>query len=184
MTEIKMLAGRPITGDVENAQRPIDQRPIADLIELIDAVLNLPGVEAVKWQQCTPGWNDGEPCTFSATESEVRTESMDEDTFTGGSDWPDGYWDTHARQERRYDPSKGEYVNLPLPPGMLPATYSDWGIYTDGTRRKDIESHLGDLSRALESGAYDHALIENFGDPSEIVATLEGFHVETYDCGY
>lgn len=191
MTAPKIIAGRPITGDTSNTHKLANQRPIEELVEHLDAVLNLPGVDSVKWAQYTPGWNDGDACIFSANEPRVRVAGIPEDDGDYGDgylepsgSWPEGYFDTHARRENVWNSVTRKYEYAPLPDGMLPADYDDMGIYVNGERRKDIEEALRGFGRALGSGSYDHAMIEYFGDPSEIVATLEGFEVESYDCGY
>lgn len=66
MTEAqKTVAGRPVTGEiVQHGSYRTVQRPIEDFITLLDAVLAVPGVEAVRWAQGVPAFNDGDPCVF------------------------------------------------------------------------------------------------------------------------
>ncbi len=68
--------------------------------EMLD---KFPRVEAFKWSQYTPSWNDGSPCTFSINEEsfaiklvlpEGKTEWTDED----GCD-EDGRWDFDLEDE-------------------------------------------------------------------------------------
>ncbi|MCW2902217.1 MAG: hypothetical protein JWO67_4482 [Streptosporangiaceae bacterium] len=87
------VMGRPVTGEVAQTGRTRhEQWPGDKFIELLDAVLTAPGVEAVKWHQYTPSFNDGDPCEFGVHEFYVRVAGTDEeagdyeDGFLGGYD--------------------------------------------------------------------------------------------------
>ncbi len=169
------LAGRPITGTINHySDTPVDQRRIAALIDLLDIVLALPGVAAVRWEQYTPYFNDGDACTFDACEpalrfSPVTPDDADSEILT----------DTDAEDE-----DDGDFVDV-------------WSLryYNDPVRHADEEGWaprypqaspdivdaLEKFGNALQSGAYDRDLLTHFGDPAQVTATTAGFNVEHYE---
>lgn len=52
-----------------------------------------PDVAAVRWTQYTPGFNDGEPCTFGVHVSGVRLLSQMDSDSSEESDEDDNEWD-------------------------------------------------------------------------------------------
>lgn len=58
--------GIPVEGDITKADKRTPQRPLEDLAPLMQAVLDDDGIAAFGWRQCTPYFNDGDPCVFSA----------------------------------------------------------------------------------------------------------------------
>lgn len=148
------VLGRPITGQ-EPTRRPPRQPQWAPekFIELLDAVLAVPGVEAVKWNQYTPYFNDGDACEFGIGEAYVRVTGEDEEA----GEYEDGYissyeMGTYVRATNDYAPKPG-YEEI-LPP------YEAF---------------------ASAMGHFEEFLSENFGDHAEITATTKGFAIEHYD---
>jgi hypothetical protein len=83
MTEV---LGRPVRGTVtRHGRRRSPQWEPEKFIELLDGVLTLPGVAAVKWDQYTPYFNDGDPCEFGIGEFYVRLDGIDEDAGEQGN---------------------------------------------------------------------------------------------------
>lgn len=150
--------GRPVTGDIgyQYASRS-EQWPDEQFLPLLDAVLNAPGVESVKWHQYTPSFNDGDPCTFSLGEIGVRLTDTDEDSEEGV--YEDGYIGT-------YNISVGQ---------------GSWPNYT--RKPKPGFEELFPALEKLENGIghFEILLETTFGNGSEIVATLDGFKVGYYD---
>ncbi|MFD3463742.1 hypothetical protein ACFWVM_28845 [Nocardia fluminea] len=170
------LAGRPITGDVTHyADAPVEQHPIAALIELLDSLLALPGTGAVRWEQFTPYFNDGDACTFSVAEPSLRVSpptSDDADPKT--STEPDNSDE---------DEVEGDFIDLwSLQYYNDPDRHDEEGWtprYPEATA--EIVDALEKFSNALQSGAYDTDLHTHFGDPAQVTATVEGFTVEHYE---
>lgn len=95
-TEVKTVFGRPVTGEIPTRSRShVEQKPIDGFIDWLDSVLELDGVEAVKWQQHTPSWNDGDVCEFGVGEFHVRVEGDPEDC----GDCEDGFRDAYGFRE-------------------------------------------------------------------------------------
>ncbi|MFC9995776.1 hypothetical protein [Nocardia sp. NPDC127526] len=177
MSDTNTLAGRPITGEIHRYSRTerVDQRPIEELLAALDAMFVFPEVEAVRWTQYTPYFNDGDVCEFGTGEIYVKWVGQDdggdyEDGFYDkGGDFPPGYWDTHYRPWVRAEP------------GLLPGSFDDRVYGPAGTHRPDIKIAHKNLGALFYSGAFEDQLRESFGDPAEVTATRDGFHVEFYE---
>lgn len=153
------VAGRPVTGELSSRHRDkADQKSIEEFVVALDALFAYPEVESVRWGQYTPSFNDGDPCVFSFGEFEVKLFGNDE-----GGEREDGFLsDYHVN----------EHFN-----NLMAATYS----YSN---KHPIAELLDSSFGYRHVDAYVDALETAFGDPAEVIATREGFHVEDYDCGY
>ncbi|UDL15302.1 hypothetical protein SEA_KUDEFRE_73 [Gordonia phage Kudefre] len=183
------LEGREIRGDISHygSQGLPEQKPINELLIALDTLLAFPEVEAVRWEQYTPYFNDGDACEFGVREASLKFADglvdlndphiYSRDGFVEDSMWPPNYWDTHA--DKKYNWRTREYD--PLPEGKAESNYRDMGLYVDGVERKDIQEALDAFSSALEGGAHELALKKHFGDPAQVTATATGFDVEFYD---
>lgn len=161
-TVLKSVGGRPVTGYIPSGYREQlpDQKPIEDFVAALDTLFAFPEVEAVRWSQYTPSFNDGDPCVFSTGQFYVKLVGVEE-----GGENEDGYF-TEYCIDRHFTKVDGvEY------------TWRD-------NRQHPIAKALDAAFDYNPVKAYLHALEEAFSDPAEIVATRDGFHVEDYDCGY
>lgn len=157
------IFNKPITGDVQQRSGGmVEQADPELLVAALDAVLAVPEVVAVKWDQFTPYFNDGDPCEFGVGEpryyftdpTEEDEEASDYDD-TGLNDFNLTYTDSEG--ERPYCPSRLKHLD--------PAPFIE-------------------LSKTLESGQHYVMLAKTFGDPSEVKATREGFEVESVEATY
>lgn len=187
-TETKEFAGRPINGEISRYSEGVkEQRPTEELVAALDALWAFDEVEAVKWRQCTPYFNDGDACTFGSYGISVKLKGIDEggdydDGFLDGdSSYPDGYWNTHSRWagDSRY----GGDDRLPIDPND--ATWEPYGLSDDDKAKFnppiELQRAVIALNSKIESGEHNVVLQEKFGDPAEVTATREGFSVESYD---
>lgn len=183
MTETKTLGNRPIVGDPGETSLPAEQWGEEKFIEMLDAVFAAdPEVTALGWTQYTPGFNDGDPCTFDVhCESLVILgeipESISYDTVRFSSDEDEVYTDDPrvlSLSDRR---PPGEYGRDP--DGV-------WGYQlTDPDAPVDPLYAAGTaFYKALTQGHFDHVVMKHFGDPASVVATREDFKVGYYECGY
>lgn len=153
--------GIPINGDITRGDSRVEQKPIEELQPILQAVLDDPTITEFGWRQYTPYFNDGEPCTFSAHGTWVRTtadEDVDEDELemwghrslgkvSGGRNKDTGEWETYPYEgpdEARFDRCKA-------------------------------------LEKAIEGGAFEHVLLDAFGDHANITVRRTGIEVEFYD---
>lgn len=92
---------RPITGDVsQRSRRVVEQGTVEEFLEQLDALLDIDNVEAVRWQQYTPSFNDGDPCEFTLGEVGVRVTGGAE----GAGDYEDGFYDSFSLRNKKYAP--------------------------------------------------------------------------------
>lgn len=163
MTETNEILGRPINGDIPRyTVGPGSQDNPQNLIDAIDHVLDFEGVEAVQWEQFTPGFNDGEPCEFGTGEVTVKLTGFDED-----EDYSNGFTSAFGL---RYG-SDGGYDR------------SSETVVINGVDQTPLYRAMEHLGSVLGPNHYVF-LNETFGDPAQVTATKEGFDVEYYDCGY
>ncbi|BBC35232.1 hypothetical protein SGFS_065260 [Streptomyces graminofaciens] len=160
MTTQQNFLGIPVQGDITRGSDRVEQKPIEELQPILQAVLDDPTIVEFGWRQYTPYFNDGEPCTFSAHGTWVRTtadEDADEDELE--------MWGhrTLGKVTGHRDASTGEWVTDPYE-GPDEARY---------LRCKELE-------KAVEGGAFEVVLLEAFGDHAEITVRRDGIQIEFY----
>jgi len=149
------VLGRPVRGEITEGSGPrADQWPDEKFVEYLDAVLDIPGVEGVRWRQYTPYFNDGEPCIFGLHGIGVKVTGGEGDS----GDYDDGYVDEWSMKD-----------------------YS--GGYGDKATIKPLYAQVFEPLRALEEAFphFEDFLERSFGDHAIVTATKEGFDVEFYD---
>lgn len=157
MTEI---LGRPVRGVIDKTRGASEEQWGPErFIELVDGVLAVDGVEAVKWQQYTPYFNDGDACVFGISEPWFRTVDDDEDVDRYALEI-----DGHASLGARFwDGKASRYVNV------------DRDAETVACRERCL-----DLAHAIGSSAFNDVLLAAFGDHAEVELTRDGITVDTY----
>lgn len=97
MTYESTVLGRPVIGDYTPAYKPRrGQWQPQIFMDRLDALLALPGVESVKWEQYTPYFNDGDACVFGVHDPRVLIAGSEEEA----GEYEDGYltsWDDELR---------------------------------------------------------------------------------------
>lgn len=114
-----------------------------------------PTIEYVVWNQYTPYFNDGEPCTFSVGEisglTKVGHEKWQED---GG--WAEEYAAyTYDYTKKKYEASEGETIS-----------------------EEEADSCVNALNELAKLP--DDIYLDMFGDHATVIATREGFSVEEF----
>lgn len=145
--------GRPIEGEIRptSTSTPKQDNPIK-LVNLLDALLALPGVVEYKWVQYTPYWMDGEECEFGVStdyNAGVKLEFGDPE----GGEAGDGYYESFSTS---YYPELKDHDT------------------------SEIETAVDAVANALHSGRHDVWIKETFGDHASVIANLDGFKVEFY----
>lgn len=153
--------GRAIKGDITRYTDGIKaQDDPQEFLDALDKLLAKPGVEAVRWNQYTPYFNDGEACTFRIYGASVKLAGDDEEV----GDYGDGYRDTYNLYE--YGPG-----------GYQDKVY----ISVNGIDGRGVYEALNEFEGVLEGGSHYVVLNQKFGDPATVTATTAGFDVEFYD---
>lgn len=176
--------GIPIEGTITKGHSRIEQRPIEALRPLLEAVLAHDEVEAIRWRQYTPYFNDGDECVFGVEadwdfvklrgvkEDETEIDDEEEADFLEIIDprIKGGKQQKYIPAVVRYDEISGRRREIE------PARWEDVGV----RERSPAYDDLYALSHAIGSGHYDDALYELFGDHARVTVTREKIVVEEY----
>ncbi len=114
-----------------------------------------PEVESLRWQQWTPGFNDGSPCRFTIGDLMFRTYDMKK-IADGEAEKP---------EETYYEDDDNCYD-------------TPWGDEYDAALKNDVKELSSNLSDA------EDILLRVFDDNMQITVTREDITAEEYDCGY
>lgn len=151
-TTLRSFLGIPVEGDIVRNKPEKEQRPLAELSPLLQAVLDDPHVTEFGWRQYTPYFNDGEPCVFGVNGLWVRTDADDPD------DDPD---ELECSSFSRH-PTLGKDV-----------TREPW--------QEGLARNAAALDTALDDGEFDEVLLEAFGDHAEITVRRTGITIDSYE---
>lgn len=81
--------GLPIAGERQQYSTPLPpQEDPAKLLAAIQSVLDHPLAEAVRWEEFTPYFNDGDACEFTVHSARVKLVGLED-----GGDYDDGFYD-------------------------------------------------------------------------------------------
>lgn len=86
------FAGRVIEGEISAGDTLAEQHPESEFVDALNKILSVEGVDAVRWEQYTPYFNDGDPCVFRVSDPAVRkvgAAESDDDEFVDGWDLED-----------------------------------------------------------------------------------------------
>jgi hypothetical protein len=86
----KNFLGIPVVGDIEEADKRPNQKPVEELSPYLEAVFADDSIEAIRWEQYTPYFNDGDPCVFGICEP--RFALKDEAPNADESDYGDEFF--------------------------------------------------------------------------------------------
>lgn len=177
MESERNFMGMPIEGGPSRTH----VRTKDELAELFAAVLADPAVEAIRWNQYTPYFNDGDVCEFGANGVEFRIAGTPDDL--GEQD--DGFVDyCHVAikggaetEYKRVDSPRGAYG------GWLGSSRYDYVKVETGRNFDRVASAdaIEKLTHAIDGGEFDHVLDELFGDPANVLVSRDGIAVETYE---
>jgi hypothetical protein len=166
MTTDTNFLGMPVSGDITAGSTRVEQKPLEELAPLFQGLLDDPTIVEFGWTQYTPYFNDGEPCEFSVSIVWVKTsdDEVDDDEIS--------VYDLNVD----YHPSLGKVKSH---------WEGDWPNrqhVIDGYEGPDEDRYnrCKALSGALQSGAFDHVLLEHFGDHAFITVRKDGIEVEFY----
>lgn len=164
MTTTRNFLGIPVEGDITAGRTRTDQKPIEELQPILQAVLNDPTIVEFGWRQYTPYFSDGDPCEFSVYGLWVRLEGVEEEV--------EDSWDL-------------ELDNSHHPVGRRPSAYNyearkyERGLYEGPDEARYDRVHA--LDRAIQGGAFEHVLLEAFGDHASITVRRDGIEVDFYE---
>ena len=158
-----------IRSDLQKAEKTAS-KDIMDILKKM--MVDNPLIAGVMWQQYTPSFNDGEPCTFSthgpfirfdekisgAGDKTVDDEDEDEDGVAKG------YMDASYDLDEDFYDKKADIFNFKEIKALKATVKDVCKVY----------SHLE---------AMDSCLQDMFGDGVQVFVTKDGVETEEYDCG-
>jgi hypothetical protein len=172
--------------DVEKRQKELasaEKLLATDIVDELKKLVNSsPHIEAIRWQQYTPGFNDGDPCTFSISELEVK---FDENVIA-----------EYGNQEKTTlkKVSDEDEEDEDGPEDDRAGFISDYEVEDFLKKKMDVLNHkeLGVLEKQYETlcklhnslTSMESELERRFGDGMQITVTKKGIETEDYDCGY
>lgn len=163
----KNFLGIPIEGDITPGATRCEQKHIEEFQPILQAVLDDPSIIEFGWRQATPYFNDGDPCEFSVYGAWARTTS-----------------DENVEDEYELDldgdhPSLGRVEGIWGPDPERPGREKRLGEKFTGPDRARYD-RCQELRGAVECGAFEHVLLEAFGDHATITVRRDGIEVEFY----
>lgn len=193
MTTLTSYLGIPVEGEIIKPGRSeTRQRPAEEFAPILKAAIEAPGVAAVRWEQYTPYFNDGEPCYFG-----IRAYNMVKPTVEVGEDDDSEYDNDEGFIEVGHVQFKGgdeyKYVQVPLTATELAEAQARtrygsvastrWERVATGKTYPRHESYdaVQELEDALNGGEFDDVLLDAFGDHARVTVTTEGIEVEFYE---
>ncbi len=177
----RSFLGIPVEGEIQGGDAKVKQRPKEELGPYFEAVLSDPTVEAIRWTQYTPYFNDGDPCIFSAAGLYVLPDGAKDDTE---DDDYEGYGEEESASWVSVDYCYDERQLAWL--GKAERTYT--GVWPDRVEHmsdyvgpdEDRYTRLRALNKAVAGGEFDHALQELFGDHCKVTVTRDKITVDEY----
>lgn len=150
-----------------------------NVIASLQTIINsAPGVEAIRWQQWIPGFNDGDACEFTVGELEVKFSQELQKEYKNEEN-------TSAVDEEEEDDVADEDEN---------DFVSMWQLEQFVKKNINVMNHdqIGILEyqhEALEKlwgalSSMENELETRFGSGMQITVTKKGVETEDYDCGY
>lgn len=163
--------GIPVEGDINKGDKRVPQKPLAELEPLMRAVLDDPTMKAFGWEQYTPYFNDGEPCTFRVRQPWFLT-TADPD--------PDDVEDFYNFEVSSYG---NGHPSLGKKNGDWVGTWPDRKMINETYTGPDPERYdrVKVLSDAIEGGEFEDVLLEAFGDHAQVRVQASGITVDTYE---
>jgi hypothetical protein len=175
-TEQKNFLGIPIHGDITRASSRTPQRPIEELQVAIAELLKHDDFTALRWQQYTPYFNDGDPCVFGVYTHGLK--GPDEDA----GDYQDGFHDMSSWGFSSLSDEAKEFY------GKYERGTYDRETRTYGEGHWEVEPKNPEMihqamkvSGMIESGAFNDALLEMFGDHATVTLRRDKIDVEFYE---
>ena len=158
-----------IRSDLQKAEKTASK----DIMEILKKMMvDNPLIAGVMWQQYTPSFNDGEPCTFSTHGPFIKFDEKisgagdktADDEDEDGDDVAKGYMDASYDLDEDFYNKKADIFNFKEIKALKVAVKDVCKVY----------SHLEGMDRNLQ---------EMFGDSVQVFVTKDGVEIEDYDCG-
>ncbi|MEU1881924.1 hypothetical protein ABZ470_31880 [Streptosporangium sp. NPDC020072] len=176
-TKVRTTAfGLPVEGELYHPRSASKEQLGEDeFAKLIRPLINSPRVEAIRWEQFTPYFNDGDLCEFGI--SGARLKVNDRADFGEDDDYTDGFFGEYTTA------LKGGQAEKYTPGRWTGSTYTSavWEPYGPVWPKHEDYGDFEKLADGIEAGCFDDYLYETFGDHAEVTVYKDRITVETYE---
>lgn len=206
--EHRNFLGIPVIGEItRDSSTDVAQRPLSDLEPMICALLADSQIYAFGWEQYTPYFNDGEPCTFRICEpwfltvadvvellKEAGMPTQKAPAFVQAREVllranldPDlvKVPESELEPEPEAEPVVVDAANLPgfdrLPDFDKYEYTAGYGAHPSMGQSGESYSNAKAFARALDSGAFNDVMLEAFGDHCRVIVQRDTIKVDSYE---
>jgi hypothetical protein len=163
------IAGLPIIGTPQHTKNPTQQRSRDEFEQLIRPLLDSPRISSIRWEQCTPYYNDGDVCEFGVGDLRFAGPDLND---ADNDDYGDDHlslWNVHLRggQPSRYVRSADGW--------------GAWEDYGDVLPPHPDYEIMQALAEPVSFGSFDELLMAAFGDHAVVTIYSDRITVESYD---
>jgi hypothetical protein len=171
-TRLSNVAGLPIEGSPVFSRGGSGEQWGEDKFsELLRPLVESPRVEAIRWEQYTPYFNDGDICEFGVRAPEIKVNDRPE---AEDDEWGEEYHSVYSD----YIAGGRRQRWVPSGPRSWDGSYEPYG---DEIPQHEDYDALNDLSSAMERGRFDDFLYDAFGDHAQVTVYSDRITVATYD---
>lgn len=176
MATDKNFLGIPIEGDITRASSRTPQRPIEELQVAIAELLDHDSFTAIRWAQYTPYFADGDPCVFGVHSYGLK--GPDENA----GDYEDGFSTMHSHEYAYMSDEAKKFYGKPASRTFNRETrkYDEADDAIPGEHPEMIHQATKVLGM-VDSGAFNDALLELFGDHATVTLRKDKIDVEFYE---
>ncbi|SDH18098.1 hypothetical protein SAMN05421505_11285 [Sinosporangium album] len=141
-------------------------------------LMESPRIEAIRWTQYTPYFNDGDVCEFSVYGASYKVNDRPLPDPADDYDEEEDFLTTYSprlkggRYERRV-PGTGRYFEDNY-------VKAEWEEYGDFCARHDDYDAMNDFSNSIEAGYLDQLFYDLFGDHARVTVYKDRIEVEEY----
>lgn len=164
--------------EIAKLQKGLAEDVIDNLKTLIKSA---PLIEAVRWRQWVPGFNDGEPCLFTLDELAVKFDEGMIAEYGNQENVGKTMKVIESDDDEEEDENSDEFIEAGDVDDFIKGKMDVLNHKEFGLLEKQVEA-VYTLFSALE--AMEGELQDRFGDNTEVTLTKDGLETEDYDCGY
>lgn len=159
---------KPINGEISHyTEGQAVQHEPQEFIDALDALVNLPQVAEVRWEQYTPYFNDGDACVFGTHEFNVRLNNAEDAEGDYDEGWLSAYYLHRYKEGTDW---------------RTPGDNREFYILDDDENRVETRDVYDALQHLGEIVDHHYAILsDKFGDPAQVTYDGESFNVEYYE---
>jgi hypothetical protein len=132
--------------EIIELKRVLDEKMKAELTESAKFFFEETGLEAVIWNQYTPSFNDGDPCTFTLGEAIFIRHGFDPEELQSADEYEDDelygtvQWSSYKENDELGEACKQFSELLSSVSDILEQAYGEYGVTVYMTKDKTYEA--------------------------------------------